>query len=64
MNTKAYLVVSTLIFTVVAVVHLIRFVLGWTVQLGAWNVPPGMSILAVLVSSGVALWGLTLMRRV
>ena len=63
MKTKAYLIVSTLIFAFVAVMHLIRLTLGWSVQLGTWNVPLSMSVLAVLVSAAVAIWGLTLMRR-
>jgi len=64
MNTKAYLIVSTVIFTVVAVVHLLRFALGWTAQIGTWSVPLWVSALAVLVSASFAIWGLTLMRRV
>jgi hypothetical protein len=63
MKTKAYLIVSTVIFSLVAVIHLMRFALGWSVQLGTWNVPLWMSLLAVLVSASVAIWGLTLARR-
>ncbi|MCE0521515.1 MAG: hypothetical protein LV480_01220 [Methylacidiphilales bacterium] len=64
MKTKAYLIASTFIFTLVAVVHLIRLVLGWPVQLDTWSVPLWVSGLALLVSAGVAVWGMTLMRRV
>jgi len=63
MKTKAYLIVSTFIFAVVAVMHLIRFLLGWSVQLGTTSVPLWVSMLAVLVSASVAIWGLTLVRR-
>jgi hypothetical protein len=63
MNTKAYLIVSTVIFAVVAVMHLLRLVLGWSVVLGMTSVPLWVSMLAVLVSAGVAIWGLSLMRR-
>jgi hypothetical protein len=63
MNTKAYLIVSTLIFGVVAVVHLLRLVLGWSVVLGMTSVPLWVSLLAVLVSASVAIWGLTLVRQ-
>jgi hypothetical protein len=64
MNTKAYLIVSTLIFAVVAVMHLLRLVLGWSVVLGMTSVPLWVSMLAVLVSASVAIWGLSLMRRI
>jgi len=63
MNTKAYLIVSTIIFAVVAVMHLLRLVLGWSVVLGMTSVPLWVSMLAVLVSASVAIWGLSLMRR-
>ena len=63
MNTKNYLIVSTIIFTVVAVVHLIRLTLGWPVELGTWNVPLAASLVAVLVSASVAMWGMLLVRR-
>ena len=64
MNTKAYLIVSTFIFAVVAVMHLLRLVLGWSVVLGMTSIPLWVSLLAVLVSASVAVWGLSLMRRV
>lgn len=64
MNTKAYLIVSTVIFGLVAVMHLLRLALGWSVVLGMTSVPFWVSLLAVLVSAGVAIWGLSLMRRV
>jgi len=64
MNTKPYLIVSTLIFAFVAVMHLLRLVLGWSVVLGMTSVPPLMSVLAVLISASIAIWGLTLVRRV
>jgi hypothetical protein len=63
MNTKSYLIVSTLIFTLVAVMHLIRLTLGWSVVLGMTSIPLWVSVLALLVSAGIAFWGLTLMRR-
>ena len=64
MTTKAYLIVSTFIFALVAIVHLIRFVLGWSVMLGTESVPLWASLLAVVVSAGIAIWGLTLVRRI
>jgi hypothetical protein len=64
MNTKAYLIVSTVIFGLVAVMHLLRLALGWSVVLGMTSVPLWVSLLAVLVSASVAIWGLSLVRRV
>ena len=63
MNTKAYLIVSTIIFALVAVMHLFRLVLGWSVVLGMTSVPLWVSVLATLVFALIAIWGLTLVRR-
>ena len=63
-KTKYYLIVSALMFAFVAIVHLIRFVLGWTAQVGTFSVPLWMSLLTVVICGLVALWGLTLSRRI
>jgi hypothetical protein len=63
LKTKAYLMVSTVIFAIVAVAHLIRFMMGWPAILGTWDVPLSASLVAVLVSASVAIWGIALMRR-
>ncbi len=55
--------VSTVIFAIVAVAHLIRFMMGWPAILGTWDVPLSASLVAVLVSASVAIWGIALMRR-
>ena len=62
-NTKNYLIVSTLIFAFVAIMHLIRLAMDWSVQLGTYTVPLWVSGFALLISATVAIWGLTLMRR-
>jgi hypothetical protein len=64
MNVRAYLMVSSVIFAFVAVAHLLRFAMGWSVQLGTWNVPLWASLLAVLVSASVAIWGIAVARRI
>ena len=63
MKTKAYLMVSTSIFALVGVVHMMRYLMGWSAQIGTWSVPLWVSLLAVLVSAGVAFWGMTLVRK-
>jgi len=63
MKMRAYLVVSTLVFALVAIVHLIRFVQDWTVQVGTWTVPHSASLGAVIVFAAFAIWGASLLRR-
>jgi hypothetical protein len=63
MKTKPYLIVSALIFTMVALVHLMRLAQGWPVMMGSLSVPFWISAIAFLISGGVAIWGFSLVRR-
>ena len=54
---NAYAAVSALIFAVVAIVHLIRIVRGWTVQIGSHSVPMSLSWIGVVIAAVLALWG-------
>ena len=63
MKTRDFVIVSTVIFALVAVMHLIRLVLGWSVVLGMTSVPFWASLLVVLISASLAIWGFSLVRR-
>jgi hypothetical protein len=63
MNTKDFVIVSTVIFALVAIMHLIRLVLGWSVVLGMTSVPFWASLLVLLISASLAIWGFSLVRR-
>jgi hypothetical protein len=57
MNNRNYSTVSAVLFTLVALLHLWRFALGLPLQIGAWAVPPVFSLVATLVTGGMAIWG-------
>lgn len=63
MMEKSYEMITALLFTIVAIVHVMRFALGWTVHVGASTVPLWASIPAVILCGLLAVWGLTLARR-
>ena len=63
MRTRGYVETSTLIFVLVLVGHLVRLMEGWPVQVGPFILPVSASVIAALVSAGVAAWGLSLLRR-
>jgi len=63
MKTKDFVIVSTIIFALVAVMHLMRLVLGWSVVLGMTSVPFWVSLLALLIFAGLAIWGFSLVFR-
>jgi hypothetical protein len=52
-----------MIFAVVAIVHLVRIVQGWQVQLGDLGVAMSVSWAGLAVSAALAVWGAVLLRR-
>jgi len=60
---KAYVVISAIIFALVAIGHIVRLAAGWQVTLGANDVPMSVSWVALLVSLVLAVWGGWLLRR-
>jgi hypothetical protein len=54
---KAYIAISGIIFALVAILHLVRIVQGWQVQLADIGVAMSVSWIALVVSASLALWG-------
>ena len=50
---RPYLIISGSIFGLVALLHLLRVVYGWTVQVGAWVVPEAASVVTMIVAVGL-----------
>lgn len=63
MRNKVYLYVSSLIFGVVALAHLLRVVNQWPVQVNAFAVPQWVSWPGLVVAGVLCIWGITLARR-
>ena len=60
MSVKPYLVATAVIFSLLALAHLLRILLGWSVVIADWQVPVWLSwlplvVLVVLVSYAVRL---------
>ena len=53
--SNAYAAVSTLIFTLVAVGHVVRLVNRWPVQIGPYNVSMNVSWAALVISALIAI---------
>jgi hypothetical protein len=63
MDAKTFSLVAGAIFAVVALLHLVRIFMQWTVVIGDWSVPKSVSWVALIVSGGLALLGLRLGQR-
>jgi hypothetical protein len=63
MDAKTFSLVAGVIFALVAVLHLVRIFMQWTVVIGDWSVPKSASWVALIVAGGLALLGLRLGQR-
>jgi uncharacterized membrane protein YecN with MAPEG domain len=55
--SNAYATVSALIFTLVAIAHLVRLIKQWTVQIGQTAIPMSISWIGLIVAGLLAIWG-------
>jgi hypothetical protein len=56
MEYKKYCVVSGILFSLVALAHLLRIVFGMAVQVDAYAVPMTLSWVGLIVPGALALW--------
>ena len=63
MDAKTFSLVAGVIFAVVALFHLVRIFLEWTVIIGDWSIPMWVSWISLVVAGGLALLGLRLSER-
>ena len=57
MSRNTYTTLTAAIFVVVAIAHLLRIILGWSVEIGGWSVPFWLSWLALLVAGSLGYFG-------
>ena len=53
----SYVAVTALIFAIVAILHLVRLVKGWPVQIGSQSIPMSVSWAGLVVAGLIAIWG-------
>jgi len=54
--SRSYCITSAIVFALVALTHVWRFVLDLPLQIGVWNVPRSLSGFAAIVAAGMAVW--------
>ena len=60
MDQKTFSVVAGVIFTLVALFHLVRIYMSWPVMIGDWSVPMWVSWIGLVIAGGLAFFGLRL----
>lgn len=63
MGIKAYCAVSGILFTLVALVHLLRIVFEMPIRVDETDVPMMVSWVGLVVPGGLAFWAFQLSRR-
>ncbi len=63
MSQRTFSLVASLVFLLVAVMHVLRLALGWHVTFGGWTVPMWVSWIALAITGFLAYEGLRLSRR-
>ena len=58
MSQRTFSLVAGLIFLLVAIAHLCRFLLKWSVVINGWTVPMWVSAIALVVAGYLAYEGL------
>ena len=54
MDQKTFSIVAGVIFTAVALFHLVRIYMDWPVMIGGWSVPMWVSWIGLVVAGGLA----------
>ena len=63
MSQKTFTMIASVIFGVVALVHVLRIFLGWSAVIGGWNVPMWLSWIGLVVAGGLSYFGINLIMR-
>ncbi len=63
MNRELYFLITAIIFTIVALVHLARIVFSWSAVIDGWSVPMWSSWIAAGVTVALAYYGFLFNRK-
>ncbi len=66
MFVRSFAIVASVIFGLVALMHLVRVLGQWPISIDGWNVPMGLSYVGVLVFgllSGAGFWAVYRIQR-
>ena len=64
MSQKNFVLVTAVIFFLIAALHVLRLLYGWPAVIDGWTVPMWLSVAALLISGYLAYQGFSLTRKV
>jgi hypothetical protein len=57
MTEKTFATIAAVIFALVALLHLLRLVMGWSIVIDSWTVPMWLSWVGLVVAGGLSYYG-------
>ena len=57
MTEKTFATIAAVIFALVALLHLLRLVMGWSIVIDSWTVPMWLSWMGLVVAGGLSYYG-------
>jgi hypothetical protein len=63
MNGKTYLLISAAIFALIALLHLMRLIGHWSIQIGTLSIPIWGSWLGFIIAAALSIWAFRLMTK-
>jgi hypothetical protein len=63
MDQKKFVLLTGVIFALLALFHLLRIYMGWPVVIGGWTIPMWLSWLGLVVAGSLAYIGISLGMR-
>jgi hypothetical protein len=62
MSEKTFVAIAAVIFGIVALLHLLRLVMGWSIVIENWTVPMWFSWIGLVVAGALSYFGTRLVR--
>lgn len=63
MTQESFSVTAGVIFLIIAILHVLRIIIGWDAIIGGWAVPSWVSWLAIIVAGYLAYEGFRLAKK-
>ena len=63
MSQKTFTIIASVIFGLVALLHVLRIFFGWPAVIGSWTVPMWLSWIGLVVAGGLSYSGIILAMR-